>query len=123
MNVCHVDVQVTQIGPGHVRLQLNTTLGPVLISQSVTPIAPLQQRVVNRIYSPAYNAPLGVIMNRIEAYQFERDVAIWNSKRYVSAPAYVRTDKTIRAFRNWFSQFYSENSVSFKDANSTTLDW
>ncbi|KAJ2941908.1 hypothetical protein O0L34_g10723 [Tuta absoluta] len=122
LNVFHVDVQVTQIGPGHVRLHLNTPLGPILVSQSVTPIAPLQQRVVHRIFSPFYNAPLGVIMNRMEAYQFERDVAIWNNKRYVSAPAYVRADKTIRAFRSWFAQFYSEHSVGFRDANST-LDW
>lgn len=55
--------------------------------------------------------------------QFERDIAIWNSKRFVSAPAYVRTDKTIRAFRSWFSQFYSENSVSFRDAMQNPLEW
>ncbi|XP_049884446.1 cholesterol 7-desaturase nvd [Pectinophora gossypiella] len=123
MNLFHVDVDVTQIGPGHVRLKLQTSFGPVLISQSVTPIGPLQQKVVHRVFSPNYNAPLGYILNRAESYQFERDVAIWNNKRYVGAPAYVKTDKTIRAFRSWFSQFYSENSISFKDANNSMLEW
>ncbi|CAH0404135.1 unnamed protein product [Chilo suppressalis] len=119
----HIDAKVTQYGPGHVRLLLSTSFGPLLVSQSVTPIGPLLQKVVHRIYSPWYNALLGAIMVKTEAYMFERDVAIWNSKIFVGAPAYVRTDKTIRAFRSWFSQFYSENSKTFRDATQHPLDW
>ncbi|XP_073966920.1 cholesterol 7-desaturase nvd-like, partial [Choristoneura fumiferana] len=112
-----------QNGPGHVRLRLETGFGPVLISQSVTPIGVLQQRVVHRIYSPWYNAVIAAAFVPGESYMFERDMAIWNSKRYTSSPAYVKTDKSIRAFRAWYSQFYSEKSVSFKDATQNPLDW
>ncbi|XP_059054981.1 cholesterol 7-desaturase nvd [Achroia grisella] len=123
LNLFHVDVSITQIGPGHVRLYVQTPVGPILVSQSVTPIGPLLQKVVHRLYSPIYNAPVGAIFVKIESYMFERDVAIWNNKRFVSAPSYVRTDKQIKAFRTWFSQFYSERSLSFKDVMQNPLDW
>ncbi|XP_060808381.1 cholesterol 7-desaturase nvd [Amyelois transitella] len=119
----HIDVEVTQIGPGHVRLRMSTPIGPVLVSQSVTPLGPLMQKVVHRFYSPPHIAPFSSILVKSEAYMFERDVLIWNSKQFVSAPAYVRTDKTIRSFRSWYSQFYSENSISFRDAIQNPLEW
>ncbi|KAI8431801.1 hypothetical protein MSG28_016217 [Choristoneura fumiferana] len=112
-----------QNGPGHVRLRLETGFGPVLISQSVTPIGVLQQRVVHRIYSPWYNAVIAAAFVPGESYMFERDITMWNNKRYISSPIYVKTDKSIRAFRAWYSQFYSEKSVSFKDATQNPLDW
>nr|BAN66310.1 neverland [Mamestra brassicae] len=119
----HVDVKVTQIGPGHVRLLLQSPVGPILVSQSVTPLGPSLQRVIHRMFSPAYNAPFAALSVKSEGDMFERDIKIWNSKRFVSAPAYVKYDKTIRAYRNWFSQFYSENSLPFREANQNTLDW
>lgn len=42
--------------------------------------------------------------------QFERDVMIWNNKKYVSKPLLVKEDSAIQKHRRWFSQFYSENS-------------
>ncbi|XP_026325496.1 cholesterol 7-desaturase [Hyposmocoma kahamanoa] len=123
INLFHVDVKVTQIGPGQVQLRLSTSLGKALISNSVTPVGPLKQKCVFRVFSPASNAMMGWIFNRSEAAMFKRDVAIWNSKRYVGAPAYVKADKTIRAYRTWFSQFYSDNSQSFREANQNPLDW
>ncbi|XP_047543117.1 cholesterol 7-desaturase nvd [Vanessa atalanta] len=122
-DVFPINVTVHQIGPAHVRLRFHSPLGPMTIIQSVTPIAPLVQKVVHRVYTPRYNAILGAALVLMEAYQFARDVAIWNNKRYVSSPAYVKNDKTIRTFRSWFSQFYSEQSVSLKDALQNPLDW
>ncbi|KAH9637566.1 hypothetical protein HF086_014206 [Spodoptera exigua] len=119
----HVDVKVTQIGPGHVRLFLSTPVGPILVSQSVTPIGPNLQKVIHRMFSPTYNAPFAALSVKAEGAMFERDIVIWNSKRFVSAPTYVKTDKTIRAFRNWFAQFYSENSIPFREALQNPLDW
>ncbi|XP_022832212.1 cholesterol 7-desaturase [Spodoptera litura] len=119
----HVDVKVTQIGPGHVRLFLSTPVGPILVSQSVTPLGPNLQKVIHRMFSPTYNAPFAALSVKAEGAMFERDIVIWNSKRFVSAPAYVKTDKTIRAFRNWFAQFYSENSIPFREALQNPLDW
>ncbi|KAI8431828.1 hypothetical protein MSG28_016231 [Choristoneura fumiferana] len=61
-------------GPGHVRLRLETGFGPVLISQSVTPIGVLQQRVVHRIYSPWYNAVIAAAFVPGESYMELPDV-------------------------------------------------
>ncbi|XP_045456200.1 cholesterol 7-desaturase nvd [Melitaea cinxia] len=118
-----IDVTVNQIGPAHVRLRFSCPLGPMMVIQSVTPMSPLLQKVVHRVYSPNYNAVVGASLVRFEAYQFERDVAIWNNKRYVSSPVYVKSDKAIRSFRTWFSQFYSEKSLSMRDALQNSLDW
>ncbi|XP_052746256.1 cholesterol 7-desaturase nvd [Bicyclus anynana] len=123
MDVFPLEITVNQIGPAHVRLSFMSSLGPMTVLQSVTPLGPLLQKVVHRVYSPGYNAPLGAAMVWLEAKQFERDVAIWNHKRYVSAPAYAKNDKTIRAFRSWFNQFYSDNSISLRDALQNPLDW
>ncbi|CAH2064644.1 unnamed protein product, partial [Iphiclides podalirius] len=122
-NTFTMKVTVMQIGPSHVRLRFNSPLGPILVSQSVTPLSALLQKVVNRIYSPTLNAPLGAWMVLGEAYQLKRDVAIWNSKRYVHSPTYVKTDRTIRAFRSWFMQFYSEKSIPLRQAMQNPLDW
>ncbi|KPJ17450.1 3-ketosteroid-9-alpha-hydroxylase oxygenase subunit [Papilio machaon] len=112
-----------QIGPSHVRLHFECLLGSLMVAQSVTPLSPLLQRVVTRVFTPNYNAVFGAFMVLAEAMQFKRDVTIWNNKRYVSVPPYVRSDKTIRAYRAWFMQFYSENSVSLKQAMQKPLDW
>ncbi|XP_042365709.1 cholesterol 7-desaturase nvd isoform X2 [Plectropomus leopardus] len=47
---------------------------------------------------------------RVVARQFERDVMIWNNKKYISKPLLVKEDAAIQKHRRWFSQFYSENS-------------
>ncbi|XP_013178982.1 PREDICTED: 3-ketosteroid-9-alpha-monooxygenase oxygenase subunit [Papilio xuthus] len=122
-DVFPMKVSVTQIGPSHVRLHFESPFGSLLVAQSVTPLSALLQRVVTRVFTPKHNAIFGAFMVLAEASQFKRDVAIWNSKRYVSSPAYVRSDKTIRAFRAWYMQFYSESSVSLKQAMQNPLDW
>ncbi len=43
----------------------------------------------------------------------ERDIMIWNSKEFLRNPILLKEDKKIKLFRNWHSQFYSENSKSF----------
>ena len=51
---------------------------------------------------------------------------IWNNKRYVSRPLYVRSkeDALIQRHRRWYSQFYSEHSPTVGLVSPTdTLDW
>lgn len=55
-------------------------------------------------------------------YQFERDMMVWNNKRYVDNPILLKEDRMIKAYRNWFAQFYSENSRSYEEAKQT-LEW
>ena len=45
--------------------------------------------------------------------QLERDMLVWNNKRYNGKPLLVKEDELILKHRRWFSQFYSENSPRF----------
>jgi len=45
--------------------------------------------------------------------QLERDMIVWNNKRYRLKPLLVREDELILKHRRWYSQFYSENSQKF----------
>ncbi|KAI8431831.1 hypothetical protein MSG28_016231 [Choristoneura fumiferana] len=74
LSVFQINIVADQNGPGHVRLRLETGFGPVLISQSVTPIGVLQQRVVHRIYSPWYNAVIAAAFVPGESYMELPDV-------------------------------------------------
>lgn len=47
---------------------------------------------------------------------------IWNHKRYVDSPILMKEDRMIKAYRNWFGQFYSENSKSYVEAKQS-LEW
>ncbi len=57
-------------------------------------------------------------------FQFERDVMIWNNKRYSSKPVLAKSmeDALVSQYRRWYSQFYSEHSPRFT-LHKDTLDW
>ncbi|CAG4969378.1 unnamed protein product [Colias eurytheme] len=123
MNLFPLSGIVEQIGPAHVRLSFDTLFGPFFIVQSITPLGPMLQKIIHRVYSPTWNAVLISPMALIEAKQFDRDVKIWNNKKHIHSPPYVRADKAIRGFRDWYSQFYSEHSVTMRDALTPKYDW
>jgi cholesterol 7-dehydrogenase len=41
-----------QIGPGYVELYMTTSLGTMTLLQTVTPVEPLLQKLVHRLYCP-----------------------------------------------------------------------
>lgn len=57
-------------------------------------------------------------------FQLERDIMIWNNKRYEKKPLFVKSkeDSQLAKHRRWFSQFYSENSPRLKFQRDT-LEW
>ncbi|KAK1155773.1 cholesterol 7-desaturase isoform X1 [Acipenser oxyrinchus oxyrinchus] len=119
-----MDVIARQVGPGVVFMTFDLSfLGHGLIVQCVTPVEPLLQCVSHSIFYQA-NVPAIVpkFILRAECIQFERDLMIWNYKKYVSKPLLVKEDSAIQRHRRWFSQFYSENSprLSFQQDQ---LDW
>ncbi|XP_018017327.1 cholesterol 7-desaturase nvd [Hyalella azteca] len=117
-------VQALQIGPGLVHLHLNTTLGKGVLVQTVTPLAPLKQKIVHHLYSaPTFVAPFAKFVLHSEACHLERDIMIWNSKQYMSRPLLVAEDKLIKKFRTWYRQFYSPNSPTAESVASSDLDW
>jgi len=44
--------------------------------------------------------------------QVERDIMIWNNKKYEAKPVFAKSneDSLIARHRRWYSMFYSENS-------------
>lgn len=54
--------------------------------------------------------------------QIKRDIEMWNNKQYIESPCLVKEDKFIKSYRMWFKQFYTVNSVTYKDATEG-LDW
>lgn len=136
-----VDVSVKQVGPGYVQLFMKSTFGEFVVLQTVTPQEPLVQKVVHRFYGPLLNriAVKFVIwgesimvgsyckhtihgINVLSVSQFERDMMVWNHKCFVDNPCLIKEDRLIRAYRNWYSQFYSESSKSFGMAREC-LEW
>ncbi|XP_053267760.1 cholesterol 7-desaturase nvd [Pleuronectes platessa] len=107
-----IHVVASQVGPGLVFLDFEQILiGRGTIIQCVTPVEPLLQCVTHTIFYQWNVLPLiPKIILAGESVQFERDVMIWNNKKYVSKPLIVKEDSTIQRHRRWFSQFYSENS-------------
>ncbi|XP_065339923.1 cholesterol 7-desaturase nvd isoform X2 [Cloeon dipterum] len=118
-----MNVNAVQIGPGYVELSVDTTFGKAVILQSVTPVGPLLQRVIHRMYAaPSMPAPFANMIMLGEAIMFKRDIIVWNHKKFEDRPLLVREDKAINRYRRWYSQFYSENSPRL-GKSPDGLDW
>ncbi|XP_078083741.1 cholesterol 7-desaturase nvd [Mustelus asterias] len=120
----NIHVVARQVGPGIVYMLFNHSfLGRGVILHCVTPVEPLLQRVTHSIY---YQANIPAIIPRFimkaECIQFERDVMIWNNKKYISKPLLVKEDSGIARHRRWYAQFYSPNSPCFQ-TQKDSLDW
>ncbi|XP_072310932.1 cholesterol 7-desaturase nvd [Eucyclogobius newberryi] len=107
-----VSVVARQTGPGVVFIRFDHRfLGSGVIMHCVTPLEPLLQLVTHTIfYQASVPAPVPKFILKSECIQFERDVMVWNNKRYNPSPLLVKEDSAIQRHRRWFSQFYSENS-------------
>ncbi|XP_059475988.1 cholesterol 7-desaturase nvd 1 [Neocloeon triangulifer] len=119
----NMDVNAVQIGPGYVELSIDTTFGKAVILQSVTPVGPMLQRVIHRMYAaPSMPAPFATVIMLGEAIMFKRDIMVWNHKKFEDRPLLVREDRAINRYRRWYSQFYSENSLRL-GKSPEGLDW
>ncbi|XP_028317975.1 cholesterol 7-desaturase [Gouania willdenowi] len=112
ISLLDVEVLARQVGPGIVFLLFNHRfLGRGVILHCVTPLEPLLQCVTHTMFYQKNVLPLvPKFLLRAESIQFERDVMIWNNKKYISKPLLVKEDCAVQKHRRWFSQFYSENS-------------
>jgi cholesterol 7-dehydrogenase len=120
------NVVVHQVGPGLVNLHFKTPFGDVAIVQSVTPVEPMVQRMLHRVYCSRF-VPTFVakIILYVEALQVDRDVMIWNNKMWRNKPLFMKEESMMVKHRRWYSQFYSKNSPKLKDIihNSNGFDW
>lgn len=118
-------VKARQIGPGIVYLTFQSPLGNGAFLHHITPTEPLLQKLVHNIYIQRYSPT--VVANFLmlgEAIQVERDIMIWNNKRYERKPMFVKSkeDSLVAKHRRWYSQFYSENSPRLK-FQKDTMEW
>jgi cholesterol 7-dehydrogenase len=127
-------VQARQIGPGIVNLTFESLFGNGCFLQVLTPVEPLMQRLIHHVYFQWYTPSVVAKFFLLgEALQVERDLMIWNNKRYVSKPVFVKSkeDALVQRHRRWYSQFYSNkhsatSSPSTAEGTNQTpeqLDW
>eukprot|EP00735_Rhodelphis_limneticus_P004146 TRINITY_DN15701_c0_g1::TRINITY_DN15701_c0_g1_i1::g.18745::m.18745 TRINITY_DN15701_c0_g1::TRINITY_DN15701_c0_g1_i1::g.18745 ORF type:complete len:480 (+),score=111.82,sp/Q17938/DAF36_CAEEL/36.70/3e-77,Rieske/PF00355.21/1.7e-15,Rieske_2/PF13806.1/0.00023 TRINITY_DN15701_c0_g1_i1:102-1442(+) len=119
-----IKVKIHQCGPGLVYLMFDLPVGRICIYEMVTPVAPTLLRV-NHVVFADWKIPRFVAKLALWALitQFERDYPIWNAKKFLTKPMLPKEDATILRFRRWFSQFYSDQSLSWEDARSQLTDW
>ncbi|XP_015278578.1 PREDICTED: cholesterol 7-desaturase-like [Gekko japonicus] len=122
--IMDVTVLAKQFGAGLVFLFFNHPfLGDGIMIHSVTPVEPLLQHVIHRMYyQRSIPGFIPKFMLWAESVQFERDIMIWNNKQYLSKPLLVKEDSAIQRHRRWYSQFYSAHSVTFT-GQKNGLDW
>jgi cholesterol 7-dehydrogenase len=122
----HIKTKINQIGPALVHLYFETLFGQYFLIETVTPKAPLEQKVTHLLFgkNSLFSKFFCKILLLAFIYQFQRDVEIWNFKTYLSKPTLVKGDGPIQQFRRWYSKFYPK-----KDYNSSTsifshsLEW
>jgi len=123
LTLVSLDMEARQIGPSLVYMDLDTSIGRALIIQTLLPVEPLIIKVVHTLYGPpSLLQPYAKFMLYGEAIMIERDIMIWNHKRYESKPLLVKEDQLVAKHRRWYAQFYSEHSPRFGQRKDT-LEW
>lgn len=84
-------------------------MGRVTLLSSTTPVS--EGEVVVRFtmyHSPDdIGAKIAAPFSEEVRRQFEQDIPIWESKRYVPSPALAPSERPVTEFRRWASQFYA----------------
>jgi cholesterol 7-dehydrogenase len=102
---------ITFQGPGslvmfHFRIP---RLGQIVLFQTHTPLAPLEQHVQFRWFAdPGLPRLLVSYVVGNWVSQWRQDIAIWERKVYQRRPLLVAEDGPVARLRRWFSQFYEE---------------
>lgn len=108
-----VNVSIRQIGPGLVYLHYQPKMMPwahATVLQSATPVTPSLNKLQHVVYGSTW-MPRWVtqIMLLTTVWQVDRDAQIWNNKTFRANPILVREEKSLKEYRRWFRQFYSQN--------------
>ncbi|CAG7719174.1 unnamed protein product [Allacma fusca] len=112
-------LQFIEEGPGLSELHLNIGFIKSILFIHVTPLEPMTQRIVFQLYTSDWIPTL--ITSLLFANSLNmvyRDAAIWSRKTFVKSPILPKQDTSVKTFRLWFAQFYSENSWRVGSENS-----
>jgi cholesterol 7-dehydrogenase len=113
------------LGPGLVLYLFHTPIGTMRLFETVTPAGPLLQNISLVLFSDRWTIRwFTKWFFRGIAKTLSQDCYIWNNKTYNNRPPLSKGDRYIPTFRKWFSQFYTETSISMQEASrSKSLDW
>jgi cholesterol 7-dehydrogenase len=121
-----IDAHISPVGPGIVILNLDTIFGKVVVYETLLPTRVTSQIARHIIFaSPTVPRVVAKIIMTAFEEQFNRDVPIWESKKFLPKPLISKADGPIMNFRRWMQQFYSPSSTTFADAlaKEYMLDW
>ncbi|XP_008551501.1 cholesterol 7-desaturase nvd 1 [Microplitis demolitor] len=119
--ILNLNVHGQQVGPGYVELFMDTALGPVCVIHVVVPLGPFLQRTIHLIYSSTLISPYTKMIFIGECAMFERDVEVWNYKKFIKNAKLVNEDRSIAVYRRWYKQFYTAHSPLYQSARS--IEW
>jgi len=119
-----LELKASQVGPSLVYLCFDGFFGKGAFVQGLLPIGPLEQRIIHEVWGE-WRLPtiIAKLFLKGEAMQVERDIMIWNNKRFNHKPLLTKEEGLILQFRRWYSQFYSENSREVATKSVNTMDW
>ncbi|MEM9069300.1 MAG: Rieske 2Fe-2S domain-containing protein [Myxococcota bacterium] len=82
-------------------------LGKIILFQTHTPEAPLEQRTRFRWYAER-SVPTPLVEYVVGSWitQWREDITIWETKRYKQRPMLVKGDGPVHVMRRWYSRFY-----------------
>lgn len=116
-----------QIGPSLVHMHFDSpSMGRGIMVQYVLPLEPMVQKVVHIFFTErSWWSAYAKIVLWGESVLLERDIMVWNSKRYADKPLSGQEDVLISRHRRWFSQFYCAKGQGGSSLASTDtgLDW
>ncbi|KAM7304748.1 hypothetical protein ISCGN_014648 [Ixodes scapularis] len=112
------------LGPALVVFSAVNSSGRIKTVMAMTPVGPLQVRVVHLTFSePRMPWLLRKFIEVGNRRMMDRDITVWNNKTIIGKPLLVKEDRFIADFRKWYSQFYSSKSPTWQEVKETTLDW
>lgn len=95
-------------------------LGRIVLFQTHTPEAPLEQRVRFRWYAePSIPRVLVEYVVGSWVTQWRQDVTIWQTKRYKQRPMLVKGDGPVHLMRRWYSRFLPDAPPPSDDAKAS----
>jgi len=123
--IFHMTTDIHLIGPGLVLYLFYTPIGTMRLFETVVPAGPLKQHISLVMFSdPGTIRWFTKWFFRGIAKTLSQDCFIWNNKTYHNKPPLAKGDRYLPTFRKWYSQFYTESSISMQDASrSLSLDW
>nr|XP_018897065.1 PREDICTED: cholesterol 7-desaturase-like [Bemisia tabaci] len=107
---------VTCVGPGLIEISTKLAIGfgGAVATHCFTPIGPFQQRSLFLWYSHPTTMVIGRMILNSALVNLERDIFMWKYKGIAAKSILVKEEAQMKAFRRWYSQFFSENTPRLK---------